>query len=215
MYFMEFDALKLLEQYKRDFPPFEKSLRVELSDDERSLRISSPGLYENIITLRLNDYLTWSPTPWNTFEKERQEEDRTMAIWAHPHDDFVELFTTVENHTSANMDVQVISSLDLSNAPVFKDRIGEEAASVSSADDQWTVGILWEDSGDVEVDAGEINVTGVVSGIAPGEQRTLRGRMYLVKSGKRAFDQKLQSILNEWQKAVPFRVPLRREGGNN
>lgn len=202
MYFVDFDPVKLLDAYKRDFPSGQR-LEARPGKDNATLEIASPGLAGNVVTLRLGDGIPWTVTPWDTCEKKGP----AIAYWAHPEEDFLDIFVSAHNRGGVAAEPKIASSLVLSDAPAFLGRTKPGECMASSPDGAWTLGMVWERSAGLSADRDGIGAQGTVPGIPRGEQRTLRARVLLVRGNQGALEARRQAVLDEWEKAPPFRLP--------
>ena len=207
-YFMENDPQKLLERYTNDLAAPEEILSVE--PRKRGLVVTSSQLPNHEVELYLPDVipLTNPPQPrwqrqwWGTWTRRGFGGACPYAAWVRAYRDHVNVYLSLYNHKAKPIEAHVtafVRFLGWTTGPT---------PYAASKDGEWLAAFTWEQKGLQHLGPRGSAGEGPRLRLEPGETKTVRGRLYFLAASPKRLANLHRGHQAEWQKAVPFRLPL-------
>lgn len=206
-YFMDNDPKTLLERYTSDLAVPEHVLSVELRT--RGLVVTSSQVPNHGVELHVPGVIPrtnppqprWKKQWWGTWTRHGFGGQCPYAAWVRAYRDHVNVYLSLHNHKAKSIEGYVEAFVKLTGWTT------DGRPYATSKDGEWLAAFAWEQKGLQNLGPRGSVCEGPVLNLAPGETKTVRGRLYLLAATPDRLASLHRGHQAEWQRAVPFRLP--------
>lgn len=210
-YFMDNDPQALLERYKGDLAVGDRALNIAACDTvQRGLLVSCDALPGHKVELHVpgsavstaHAPAAWRREWWATWIRTGRAGPCRFAAWVRAYEHHVNVYLTVHNETNEPADAP--GSALIRFGGWRSDRSGQ----VTSGDGQRVAAFTWEGREPEAVQRDLLVCDAGLGRLAPGETKTIRGRLYLAPASGSGLAKRMRTDQAEWARAAPFRLAI-------